>query len=71
MPLPLPCSHLMIDDVEVELFRCDTDGGLVISSKGYDSQALLQAHGGHKMLQPVILRDGEIEEILDELKLRQ
>lgn len=69
MPLPLPCSHLMIDDTEVELFRCDLDGGLVIRAEGYDSQALFQAHGGHKLNQPVVLKDGEIEQIIDELKL--
>ena len=69
MPLPLPCSHLIIDDVEVELFRCDVDGGLVIALQGYDSQALFQAHAGHKLNQPVILKDGEIEQVIDELKL--
>ena len=71
MPLPLPCTHLMIDDLEVELYRCHTDGGLVIFAKGYDSQALFKAHGKHELRQPVIIKDGEIEQILDELGINK
>lgn len=54
------------------MFRCDTDGGLVIRSKdfGYDSQASYRAHGGHKLKQPVILRAGELQEIMDELSIQ-
>lgn len=71
MALPLPLSHLIIDGKEVELFRCDTDGGIVICSRDfdYDSQASFRAHSGHKLKQPVVLKDGEMQEILDELSI--
>lgn len=73
MALPSPISHLIIDGKEVEVFRCDTDDGLVIRSKdfGYDSQLRFREHGGHKLKQPVILRDGEIQSILDELSIAE
>jgi hypothetical protein len=69
MPLSKPASHLMIDDLEVELFRCDADGGIVIKAKGYDSAPAFSAHSGHHLNQPVILTEQEIEDIIDELKL--
>ena len=59
----------MIDDLEVELFRCDVDGGIVIKAKGYDSSPVFSAHCGHRLNQPVILTEQEIEDIIDELKL--
>lgn len=73
MALPLPISHLIIDGKEVEVFRCDTDGGLVINTQnfGYNSQASFRAHGGHKLKQPVILREGEIQDVLDELSIAE
>ena len=71
MALPSPISHIVIDSTEVEVFRCETDGGLVIRSKSYDSSALFQAHSGHKLKQPVILKDGEMQEIFDELGIQE
>lgn len=73
MALPLPISHLIIDGKEVEVFRCDADGGLVIRSKDfeYDSQRLYKEHGGHTLKQPVILKDGEIQDVLDELSISE
>lgn len=71
MALPSPISHLIIDGKEVEVFRCETDGGLVIRSNDfcYDSQARYKEHAGHSLKQPVILRDGEIQDVLDELSI--
>lgn len=74
MALPSPISHLIIDGKEVEVFRCETCmTGLVIRSKdfGYDSQARYMEHAGHTLKQPVILRDGEIQDILDELSIAE
>lgn len=73
MALPSPISHLIIDGKEVEVFRCDTDGGIVIRSAdfSYDAQASFRAHGGHKLKQPVILRTGEIQDVLDELSIME
>lgn len=71
MALPSPITHVIIDGKEVEVFRCDTDGGLVIRSFEYDSQALFKAHGGHKLKQPVILKEGEMQEIFDELQIKE
>lgn len=73
MALPSPISHLIIDGKEVEVFRCETDNGLVIHSKdfNYDSQARYKEHGGHSLKQPVILREGEMQDILDELSIAE
>ena len=71
MALPSPVSHIIVDGHEVELFRCSTDGGLLFSTKEYDSAALFQAHSGHRMKQPVILKDGELQEIFDELGIQE
>lgn len=38
----------------LEVFRCETDGGLVTMS-----QDSLRRHAGHRMRQPVLLRDDE------------
>lgn len=59
----------MIDDLEVELFRCEADGGIVIKAHGYDHGPVFASHAGHRFKQPVIVTESEIEEILDELKL--
>ena len=56
--IPKPCSALLIDGKEVEIFRCETDGGLV-----FNHQSLLRHHPGHRFRSPVGLKDGEMEEI--------
>lgn len=71
MALPLPITHIIVDGKEVEVFRCETDKGLVIRTAGYDSQALFQAHAGHEIKQPVTLRDGEMQEIFDEIGIME
>ena len=67
MGIPLPQSTIEIDGKVVELFRCETDWGLVIRANGYDSQALFQVHAGHHINQPVILEDHEIDLIRKEI----
>lgn len=71
MTLPLPTSHLIVNQGdashEVEVFRCETDGAVLFRTSGYDSSRLYQLHGGHKLKQPVVLKQLEIDEIMEEL----
>ena len=54
---------------EVEVFRCQTDGAVVFHAKGYDASPLYKLHAGHRLNQPVVFRDGEIQDIMEELRL--
>jgi len=68
MNIPKPCVALNIDGEELEIFRCRADGGLV-----FQHQDLLRLHPGHNFTTPVILKDGEAEELANiymELKKR-
>lgn len=58
MVIPIPCSRVLIDNQEVEIFRCEADGGLI-----FQHQALLRLHPGHRFLTPTILKEGELEQI--------
>ena len=58
--IPKPCSRVLIDGKELEIFRCQADGGLV-----FQHQDLLRLHPGHRFSSPVILKDGELKEIAD------
>lgn len=73
MALPQPTTHLVVKQgdvtTEVEVFRCQTDGAVVFQAKGYDASPLYKLHSGHRLNQPVVLRQGEIEEIMEELNL--
>ena len=53
-----PCSRVIFDGTEVEIFRCQADGGLV-----FQHQDLLCLHPGHRFSSPVIFKEGELEEI--------
>lgn len=72
MALPLPTTHLIVNSgertVEVEVFRCQTDGAVVFHAKGYDSSPLYKLHAGHKLNQPVVFRQGEMQEIMEEIQ---
>lgn len=39
----------------------------MIRSKGYDSSELYRSHAGHSFKQPVILKEDEIKQVIDEL----
>ena len=73
MALPQPTTHLIVNQgdvtTEVEVFRCQTDGAVVFHAKGYDASPLYKLHAGHRLNQPVVFREGEIQDIMDELKL--
>lgn len=58
MTIPQPCSRVLIDGKEVEIFRCMADGGLI-----FQDQALLRLHPGHRFSSPVMLKEGELEEL--------
>lgn len=56
--IPTPCSRVLIDGKELEIFRCQADGGLV-----FHHQDLLRLHPGHRFSSPVIFKEGELEEL--------
>lgn len=47
---------VLLDGKQVEVFRCDTDGGLVINT-----QESIIKHAGHKVKSPVIITEKEYE----------
>lgn len=55
-----PTTHLVISGKEIEVHRCDTDGGVVLST-----QASLARHPGHKIRQPVLLTREEVDMIVE------
>jgi len=63
MTLPVPITHLKnaATGAELEVFRCETDGGIVLPF-----QDSLELHAGHKLRNPVILKEGELEAIAEE-----
>ena len=56
-----PIVKVQIHDKEpMEIFRCDTDGALVIST-----QASLRRHAGHKLKSPVLLKREELKLLVE------
>lgn len=62
MGLPTPCTHVVLNDKEWEVFRCKVDGGIVIQT-----QSSLAAHAGHRLANPVILTNEELIQLESEL----
>lgn len=56
--IPTPCSRVLVDGKELEIFRCQADGGLV-----FNHQDLLRLHPGHRFSSPVLLKENELEEL--------
>lgn len=55
--LPTPTSSVTFENgQEVQVYRCDTDGALVLPFGEH-----LKLHAGHRLKQPVILKKEDIE----------
>jgi len=56
--MEIPCSRILIDGKELEVFRCRADGGLV-----FNHQDLLRLHPGHTFSSPIIFKEGELDKL--------
>ena len=55
-----PFTYVQLFDQEpIQIHRCEADGGIVT-----DSQESLSLHAGHKVRQPVILTEAELDLIV-------
>lgn len=60
MSIPIPCSRVLIDGKELEIFRCRADGGLI-----FHHQDLLRLHPGHTFSSPVILNEEDEKQLIE------